>query len=80
MGDIATMTVETRINDVLAASGKTLYWLAKETGISYNTLHRLQSGTSQGITFEVLDKICTALDCAPGDLLIQTPAKKGGKK
>jgi putative transcriptional regulator len=73
------MTVETRIDDVLGTRGKSLYWLAKETGISYNTLHRLQSGTSQGITFDVLDKICTALECAPGDLLAQA-RKKGGKK
>ncbi len=72
------MTVETRINDVLATNGKTLYWLAKETGISYNTLHRLQSKTSQGITFDVLDRICTALTCTPGDLLVQA-RKKGDK-
>jgi putative transcriptional regulator len=72
------MTIETRINDVLAGNGKTLYWLAKETGISYNTLHRIQNGTSQGITFDVLDRICTSLACAPGDLIIQV--KKGGKK
>jgi putative transcriptional regulator len=72
------MVVKTRIDEVLAGREKSLYWLAKETGISYNTLHRLQAGTSQGITFEVLDRICTALECAPGDLLIQTGVKKKG--
>lgn len=73
------MVVKTRIDEVLAEREKSLYWLAKETGISYNTLHRLQGGTSQGITFDVLDRICTALECSPGELFVQTGGKKKGK-
>jgi len=57
-------------------SGRSLYALAKESGIGYSTLHKLYSGKTRSIDFELLDRLCVALQCAPCDLLIQIEDKK----
>ena len=63
--------IETRIQEILETRGKTRYWLAKQTGIGYATLLRLErSGLAKGITFETLSSLCEALDCQPGDILV----------
>ena len=66
---------------------QSLYWLAKAASIEYGSLWRLNQGVSKSISFELLDQICTALKCQPGDLMVQvkgaTPpemrkSRKGG--
>ena len=47
-----------------------MYWLAKTTGISYPTIHNLVNNKTESIKFEVIEKICSALNCTPNDLLI----------
>ncbi len=63
------MMIEIQVDELLKDRGKSFYWLAKETGISYTTLWRLKKGKAQGINFSTLIKICTMLDCQPGDML-----------
>ncbi|MGQ4678631.1 helix-turn-helix domain-containing protein [Paenibacillus polymyxa] len=41
--------------------------LLKMTGISSATMAKLN--TNEYVSLEVIDKLCTALDCQPGDLL-----------
>lgn len=41
--------------------------LQKMTGISSATLAKLN--TDKFVSLEVIDKICAALDCQPGDLI-----------
>jgi DNA-binding Xre family transcriptional regulator len=43
--------------------------ISQYTGISRSTLTLLNNGTSKGIQFETLDKICTFLNCKPNDLI-----------
>jgi len=43
--------------------------LAEAIGITEQNLSRLKSGKAKGIRFETLSKICTVLECQPGDLL-----------
>lgn len=43
--------------------------LAETIGITEANLSLLKSGKVKGVRFETLDKICTALECQPGDLL-----------
>jgi putative transcriptional regulator len=61
--------VKIRLKELLEEKGKTLYRLEKETGITFPTLSKLNKGEGQGITFEVLEKICINLDCTASDLL-----------
>ncbi len=72
--------ITTRITELLEQRGKTLYWLSKETGTAYSTVHKLGSSSTDGISFRVLDRVCDALECEPGDLLVRVPEKKGEKK
>ena len=73
-----------RLDKLLAKEKRTFYWLAKETGISHTTLWRLKKGKAVGINFETLEKICRALRCQPGDVLIltndKTPARRQSVK
>lgn len=68
--------IQTRIVDLLRERGKSLYWLAKETGIAYPTLWRLRDSKTESIAFRVLEGICLALECNPGDVLVIVPDKK----
>ena len=61
--------IETRIDELSRERGHSLYWLAKEARVAYTTLWKLKSGDTQGISFAVLDRICEALNCEPGDVL-----------
>ena len=63
------------IDKLLANEKRTFYWLAKETGVSHTTLWRLKKGKAVGINFETLEKICRALRCQPGDVLLLTNRK-----
>jgi len=77
--------IEIRLNELL--NGRTFYWLAKQTSISYTTLWRLKKGKAFGINFATLEKLCQALKCVPGDVLSLTmgkgllkgPAQKDGR-
>lgn len=83
--------IKLQIETMLRERGKTLYWLASPAGadVEYATLWRVAKGKSKGISFELLDHICDALECEPGDLLKKVSigtvraskkAKKGGAK
>lgn len=69
--------IEVRLKDVLAARGRTRYWLAQETGIQFKTLARIERAeASNRIELRVLDEICRALECQPGDILVRVDDSK----
>jgi putative transcriptional regulator len=44
--------------------------LAAHVGITVQNISLLKSGNVKGLRFDTLEKICDALDCQPGDILI----------
>jgi len=48
--------------------------LAARIGISEVNLSLLKTGRVKGMRFDTLEKICQALDCQPGDLLVYVGA------
>jgi putative transcriptional regulator len=81
--------IEVRLKQLLEERERSRYWLSKESGIDYDTLTRVERAESSNrIELRVLDEICRALQCQPGDLLIfvdkpepaSTRAKKGTRK
>ncbi len=48
--------------------------LADLVGITEANLSLLKQGKIKGVRFETLEKICSHLDCQPGDLLRFVPA------
>ena len=47
----------------------------KSASISNATMAKLN--TNDYVSLEVIDKLCTALKCQPGDLIEYVPAKEG---
>ncbi len=50
-----------------------LTWIAHETGLSVPTLRRLKNERSASIKFDMLEKLCEALHCEPGELFEFVP-------
>lgn len=72
--------IEVRLKQVLEDRGHSRYWLAKESGIDYDTLTRVERAESSNrIELRVLDEICRALQCQPGDLLVWVDDKSEGR-
>ncbi len=61
--------IKVKLEEVLKDRNKSLYALAKETGIAYNALANIKKGTVRSISFDVLEKLCVNLKCTPNDLL-----------
>lgn len=57
------------LQEALDKKGKSIYWLAKETGLRYATLHRLATKEVEKVDLRVLERVCRALGCEPGKLL-----------
>jgi len=61
-------------------NGRSLYWLAKTTGMNYSTVHKLGNEQTKGISFGILEKLCEALECEPCDLIVWDSTKKKGNR
>jgi putative transcriptional regulator len=60
--------------------GRSLYWLSQQTGIRWATIAALEKGKLKRIDLEALNRICEALECQPGDLLVHVERRKAGKR
>lgn len=56
------------IDDILKRQNKTRYWLSKKIGYSYPSLMKLCNNETDSIRFDILEKICNALNCKPNDI------------
>jgi DNA-binding Xre family transcriptional regulator len=71
--------IKNRLKILLAEKDLNYSKLSEITCISINALSKMgkKGGTgSKQITYNVLDKICEALDCQVGDLLVWVPDEK----
>ena len=62
------MTLRHHLKDLIPED-VTPYRVAKDAGISTNTIYKLLGDDSAPLMPQVLEKLCAALDCQPGDLL-----------
>lgn len=62
------------LKETLETKEKTMYWLAANTGITYPTIHKITNNQTNAIRFEILDKICTALECEITDIISFKPS------
>ena len=72
--------IKFRLDEVLEEKGKSAYWLAKETGMEQSQVFRMKRETSKGVRWDTLERICRALDCLPGDLIVMVDDKPEAKK
>lgn len=50
--------------------------LQEESGINKNTLYAIYKGEIKRIDVSVVERLCKALDCQPGDLFTYIPDEK----
>ena len=53
--------------------------LAQHVGMTLQNIQRIEYGDAKSIPLETLDKLCQALNCQPGDLLVWIPDGDGGQ-
>ena len=63
----------------LAMRDMTQKELAERTGIRPPTISAICTGTIKHLPVEALDKICTVLECQPGDLIEYVPVQEKGE-
>lgn len=54
--------------------------LAQRVGMTLQNLQRIEYGDAKSIPLDTLAKLCQALNCIPGDLLVLIPDDDGGKE
>jgi putative transcriptional regulator len=68
-----------RLREVRKARGLTQVQLAQRTGLDQATISRIERGRG-GIDYDVLDRLCAALDCEPGEILVREPRGRRSKQ
>jgi len=63
------------IDRILKERGRTAYWLAKQLEIGHGNLYRYRKGQINAVNLNLLARMCTLLDCTPGDLLLLADEK-----
>ena len=61
--------IKSRLKVQLAKCDMTQKQLAEVTGVRPPTISQIALGTAKHIPVDVLDRICAALNCQPGDIL-----------
>lgn len=64
------MAITVNLDVVLAHRKMRLNTLSEMVDITPQNLSVLKTGKAKAIRFDTLDKICKALNCQPGDLLV----------
>ena len=70
------MAIHCRLSSILGAKRLKMSDIARETGLAKATVHALYHDRVQKVDYRVIDKLCAALNCQPGDLFEYIPNKK----
>ncbi|MGB9887808.1 MAG: helix-turn-helix domain-containing protein [Moorellales bacterium] len=71
------MGVHCRLSAVLGEKRMRMVHLAEATGISRGALRLLYWDRARKLDFDILARLCKALNCQPGDLLYYTDEEEG---
>ncbi|HDR7951280.1 TPA: helix-turn-helix transcriptional regulator [Bacillus toyonensis] len=63
------MTIIVNLDVMLAKRKTNLTELSERIGVKMTNISMLKNGKVKSIKFFMLDKICEALECQPGDIL-----------
>ncbi len=66
----AMTPVEIRLREVRKSVGLTQAQLAKKARMAQGEISRIESSATM-ISLDVLDRLCRALKCEPGDILVR---------
>lgn len=71
------MAIRVNLDVMLAKRKMSVTELSEKVGITMANLSILKTGKAKAIRFSTLDRICTALNCQPGDLLESVNGESG---
>ena len=75
-----TAMVEFKIAELALSKGITSsYKLAAKLDTNARTASRLWKGSMSSISKDIINLLCSKLDCSPGDFITYTPEKKKRK-
>ena len=63
--------VKIRLVDQRKAAGLSQEQLAEMVGMAQAGISRIETGKTSAISLDVLDRLCRALKCQPGDILVR---------
>ncbi|MGD0781663.1 MAG: helix-turn-helix transcriptional regulator [Candidatus Aminicenantales bacterium] len=64
------MPIEVNLDLMMVKRKMSLTELSEKVGITMANLSILKQGHARAVRFSTLEKICKALECQPGDILI----------
>jgi putative transcriptional regulator len=67
------MTVEVRLKKLRENQGLSQNALARKLEMSLANIQKIEYGKAKSIPLDTLEKLCLALDCGVGDLLVIIP-------
>lgn len=67
------MAIYNSLKVLLDRREKTRYWLWQQTGLAQNTAYRAVDDSRYVPGEDAMNKICTALECQPGEWLTWVP-------
>lgn len=71
--------IEIQLEQLLNERGMTAYALAKQAGLHQSVIGKFRHNTAKAVRLDVLERICDALGCEPGELLVRKSEKKSKK-
>lgn len=67
--------IRVKVLDLLDKDERNISWLSRKTGLNYSSLHKFSNNQTTSVSFDVLEKICNALECNISDVLEITDDK-----
>ncbi|WP_031551318.1 helix-turn-helix domain-containing protein [Parvularcula oceani] len=64
------MAINVQLDRMLQERRMSLTELSDAVGVTIANLSILKTGKAKAVRFTTLEKICRALDCQPGDILV----------
>ncbi len=71
------MTIYCKLSTILGNKRLKMSDIVRETGLAKATVHALYHDRVQKVDYRVINKLCTVLNCQPGDLFEYVPDKEG---
>lgn len=68
--------IKINVDDLIEKAGITRTKLATLTGVDYRVIRRMCSGESSRVDYDLLCRICYALECDLPDIIEYVPPKK----
>lgn len=68
--------INIKVLDILNDLERNIRWLSTKANINYSTLYNFAHNNTQAVNYDILDKLCEALNCNIQDIIEHIPNNK----